>query len=94
MTTTPSLQTPVDRAIEELRQQFSGHEIEVTREPSGETVVSVQNVHVGDHYYADYVGASAVGMKAVLIERIAGTCPAPKATTISTLDDLETALAR
>ena len=51
-------------------------------------------VHVGDHYYADYLGASAVGMKAVLIERVAGACPAPEATTISTLDDLEVALTR
>jgi putative hydrolase of the HAD superfamily len=51
-------------------------------------------VHVGDHYYADYLGASAVGMKAVLIQRVADACTAPKATTIATLDDLEAALAR
>lgn len=47
--------------------------------------------HVGDHHYADYLGASALGMKAVLIDRFGegghnGVRP------IRTLDVLERAL--
>lgn len=43
-------------------------------------------VHVGDHHYADIVGASAVGMTPVLIDR-RGTPPPERA--ITTLDALE-----
>lgn len=46
-------------------------------------------VHVGDHHYADVVGATAVGMGAVLIDRH-GTSGASSA--ITSLDDLESAL--
>lgn len=46
-------------------------------------------VHVGDHHYADILGASAVGMEPVLIDR-AGAI-APKAG-ITSLDALETYL--
>lgn len=47
--------------------------------------------HVGDHHYADYLGASALGMRAVLIDRHGldadhGVVP------IDTLDSLETVL--
>jgi putative hydrolase of the HAD superfamily len=49
-------------------------------------------VHVGDHYYADYVGASASGMRAVLIDRHGVGCAAPTATPIRSLDELESAL--
>jgi len=45
-----------------------------------------QAVHVGDHHYADVLGASAVGMKPVLIDRH-GTALFGRA--IQTLDDLE-----
>jgi len=45
-----------------------------------------QSVHVGDHHYADILGATAVGMTAVLIDRhgVDGT-----GTAIETLDRLE-----
>jgi putative hydrolase of the HAD superfamily len=48
--------------------------------------------HVGDHHYADYLGATALGMRAVLIDRHGvdadhGVAP------IATLDELEDALA-
>ncbi|HET6498662.1 MAG TPA: HAD-IA family hydrolase [Coriobacteriia bacterium] len=46
-------------------------------------------VHVGDHHYADIVGASAAGMTPVLIER-AGNGRPPAG--IQTLDALESAL--
>jgi putative hydrolase of the HAD superfamily len=45
-------------------------------------------VHVGDHHYSDIVGASAVGMTAVLIDRHGGG----QQGAITTLDDLETTL--
>lgn len=48
--------------------------------------------HVGDHYYADYVGATAVGMQAILIDRHGGGSPAPTAAPITTLDDLDALL--
>ncbi len=51
-------------------------------------VVPGEAAHVGDHHYADYLGASALGMKAVLIDRHGldvdhGVVP------IETLDSLE-----
>jgi putative hydrolase of the HAD superfamily len=52
-------------------------------------VVPPEAVHVGDHHYSDIVGASAVGMTAVLIDRFGDTSGE---TSISTLDELETFL--
>jgi putative hydrolase of the HAD superfamily len=46
--------------------------------------------HVGDHHYADVLGATAVGMQAVLIDRHGGADPA--ANPICTLDVLEDVL--
>ncbi len=47
--------------------------------------------HVGDHHYADYLGASALGMKAVLIDRH-GVAADHGVQPIDTLDTLEDAL--
>jgi len=47
--------------------------------------------HVGDHHYADVLGARAVGMLPVLIDRHAGEHPGEERF-IRTLDDLESAL--
>jgi len=47
--------------------------------------------HVGDHYYSDVLGARAVGMTPVLIDRH-GTGCAMSVACIRTLDDLEEAL--
>jgi len=46
-------------------------------------------LHVGDHYYSDYVGATAVGMRAVLIDRHGSLESPGTAPLIDTLDDLE-----
>jgi putative hydrolase of the HAD superfamily len=46
--------------------------------------------HVGDHFYSDILGARAVGISPVLIDR-RGTCPAVSVPTIRTLDQLEEA---
>ncbi|HET6350766.1 MAG TPA: HAD-IIIA family hydrolase [Coriobacteriia bacterium] len=54
-------------------------------------VVPERAAHVGDHHYADIVGANAVGMTAVLIDRHGGPCVEPGAF-VRTLDDLEKAL--
>jgi REG-2-like HAD superfamily hydrolase len=48
-----------------------------------------QAAHVGDHHYADVVGATAVGMTAVLIDRHSNPV---EATSIASLDDLEAVL--
>ncbi len=50
MTTTPSLHTPIDHALDGLREQFAGHVVEITHEPNGDAVVVVHDVHVGDQY--------------------------------------------
>lgn len=47
--------------------------------------------HVGDHHYADIVGAEASGMMAVLIDRHDGDAPR-HGRFVRTLDDLEAAL--
>jgi putative hydrolase of the HAD superfamily len=47
--------------------------------------------HVGDHHYADIVGAQAIGMRPVLIDRHAES-PAWRQGYVVTLDDLECAL--
>jgi FMN phosphatase YigB (HAD superfamily) len=46
---------------------------------------------VGDHHYADYLGASAVGMTAVLIDRH-GVEADHGVDPIHSLDDIEVAL--
>jgi len=51
-------------------------------------VVPQQAAHVGDHQYADVVGAEAVGMVAVLIDRHDGAHPGHDRF-IRTLDELE-----
>jgi len=47
--------------------------------------------HVGDHQYADIIGAEAVGMTAVLIDRHGGPTP-DRGRFVRTLDELEQAL--
>lgn len=51
-------------------------------------VLPADAAHVGDHVYADIVGAQAVGMTPVLIDRHAGAHPGYERF-IRTLDDLE-----
>lgn len=48
--------------------------------------------HVGDHYYADVLGARAAGLLPVLIDRHAAGLASPGVTCLTTLDDLEEAL--
>ncbi len=48
--------------------------------------------HVGDHYYADVLGARAVGMAPVLIDRHGTLRAAGDVPRLETLDDLEGAL--
>jgi len=47
--------------------------------------------HVGDHHYADVLGATAVGMVPVLIDRH-GAVEEPQGRFLTTLDDLEAVL--
>jgi len=47
--------------------------------------------HVGDHHYADIIGAEASGMTAVLIDRHGGE-PPRRGRFVRTLDDLESVL--
>ena len=54
-------------------------------------VSPVDAAHVGDHQYADVLGATAVGMRAVLIDRHGSDLP-PGSDPIATLDDLEGSL--
>ena len=54
-------------------------------------VMPAQAAHVGDHHYADYLGASALGMRAVLIDRH-GVDADHGVTPIATLDSIEEAL--
>ncbi len=54
-------------------------------------VAPTRAAHVGDHYYADIVGARAIGMKAVLIDRHAGETPEYRPF-IRTLDELDAVL--
>jgi putative hydrolase of the HAD superfamily len=53
-----------------------------------------RSAHVGDHMYADVIGARAAGMTPVLIDRQGATAPhsSGRVTCISTLDGLEEAL--
>jgi putative hydrolase of the HAD superfamily len=52
-----------------------------------------QCAHIGDHHYADVLGAETVGMSPVLIDRLGGPVPAEDAHRfIRTLDDLEQVL--
>lgn len=53
-------------------------------------VAPESSAHVGDHYYADYIGATAAGMRAVLIERRGvGAAPdsIPRLTSLDALDE-------
>ena len=52
-------------------------------------VSPAEAAHVGDHHYSDIVGASAVGMRAVRIDRLGDACD-PAA--ISSLDELDAML--
>jgi putative hydrolase of the HAD superfamily len=54
-------------------------------------VAPAEAAHVGDHHYADIVGARAIGMRPVLIDRHAET-PSWQRGFVVTLDDLESAL--
>jgi len=53
-------------------------------------VLPEEAAHVGDHHYADILGASSVGMRAVLIDRHGVADPADNP--IRTLDELEAVL--
>lgn len=48
--------------------------------------------HVGDHYYADVLGARAVGMRPILIDRHGVGLGSAGVACLTTLDDLEEAL--
>ena len=50
--------------------------------------------HVGDHYYSDYVGATALGMRAVLIDRYGWMEQPQTVTPVTTLDGIEALLER
>jgi putative hydrolase of the HAD superfamily len=56
-------------------------------------VAPADAAHVGDHYYADIVGAGAIGMTPVLIGRHGGE-GAEKGDFITTLDELDETLER
>lgn len=51
-----------------------------------------RSAHVGDHYYADVLGARAAGMTPVLIDRHGVGLSSSGVACLSTLDDLEGAL--
>ena len=51
-------------------------------------VSAQESVHVGDHHYADILGAEAVGMLPVLIDRHGGA-PPEQGHFVRTLDDLD-----
>ena len=55
-------------------------------------VTAVEAAHVGDHHYADIVGASAVGMTPVLIDRLGAPDPTGEDLFLRSLDDLEAVL--
>jgi len=55
-------------------------------------VAAERCAHVGDHYYADVVGARAAGMVPVLIDRHGAGLQADGVVCLTTLDDLEEAL--
>jgi putative hydrolase of the HAD superfamily len=54
-------------------------------------VAAGEAAHVGDHHYADIVGATAVGMTPVLIDRLDGST-AHEGRFVATLDELERVL--
>ena len=49
-------------------------------------VAPAEAVHVGDHHYADILGASAVGIRPVLIDRIGAHEPGAALTTLDRLE--------
>lgn len=52
-------------------------------------VEPARSVHVGDHLYADVLGARAAGLEPVLIDRHGGAPQQPGTPLICTLDDLD-----
>lgn len=55
-------------------------------------VEAARCAHVGDHLYADVLGARAAGLSPVLIDRRGDAQPPPATPVIATLDDLDTVL--
>ncbi len=51
-------------------------------------VEPAQAAHVGDHYYADVIGARIAGLTTVLLDR-RGRCPAAGVRAIASLDELD-----
>jgi putative hydrolase of the HAD superfamily len=51
-----------------------------------------RSAHVGDHVYADVLGARTAGLAPVLIDRRGGTPVPPATPVITTLDDLDRVL--
>jgi len=47
--TTPKLLSPIEEAVEGVRDQFAGHQVDVSHDADG-AVVIIENVHVGDQY--------------------------------------------
>lgn len=47
--TTPNLLSPIEEAVEGVREQFAGHDLEAIRDADG-AVVIIENVYVGDQY--------------------------------------------
>jgi putative hydrolase of the HAD superfamily len=55
-------------------------------------VEAARSVHVGDHVYADVLGARTAGLAPILIDRRGDTHPPPATPVISTLDELDRVL--
>jgi len=55
-------------------------------------VQAARSAHVGDHVYADVLGARTAGLVPILIDRRGDTSPPPGTPVISTLDELDRVL--
>lgn len=55
-------------------------------------VEAARSAHVGDHLYADVLGARTAGLAPILIDRRGDTVPPPGTPVISTLDELDRVL--
>jgi putative hydrolase of the HAD superfamily len=55
-------------------------------------VEAARSAHVGDHVYADVLGARTAGLAPILIDRRGDTAPPPATPVISTLDELDRVL--
>lgn len=53
-------------------------------------VAPAEALHVGDHHYADYVGATAVGCACILIDRHGLGCSAPNVRVVTSFDEILT----